>query len=497
MFIAKNITEEEIQPGVIDRCFELTTDKNSIDLFITGCSGDGSEGQIKVAKAMADKVQSGENSLLLLTGDTVYPTIRLDTKPTDIAKYYSPYSDLGIAHSFAAIGNHECGAITPIPGHGAAYGNQELLLQRRNHAADIINTHVTCSPYYRVTCTKLDKETPFLEIIVIDSTTLHFDKAQQNWLQWVALNSKAKNTLLISHHAIGETLGKRNLTTNENHLYGPYLRPGGSPFIGNHHQVLEQVFYDLDIMGKLRQWTSAVAHDHFLAYVDKHPKYGNVIYSGGGSTQERTTPIFSHIGQQFPALSVHNQHAENQKGKTGGFAKMELRNGKLHALTIISADKTELHQQKYQDCTEQEVITVSEMKEALNTILGHYLQTGIIRFLLNPLFRFLSFNTCGHKHNQRAESLISAINDNELDDIDSLKVIINEQIKLVEAAMLTKNKTAPLSQLSSQDNAQVKHETPLKNATRGGYYTQLLSAQAYVHKFSMISPQPTRQTHFL
>lgn len=488
MFIAKKTTESEIQPGVIDRCVELTTDNESVDLFITGCSGDGSEGQTKVAKAMAATVQHGGNSLLLLTGDTVYPTIKLDTRSEDIAKYYEPYSGLGMAHCFAAIGNHECGAITPVPGHGAAYGNQELILKRRDHAANIISTHVNCSPYYRITCKTSDEETPFLEIIVIDSTTLHFDEAQQKWLQWIAQNSKAKNTLLVSHHAIGETLGKRNLTTNENHLYGPYQRPDRSSFIGNHHQVLEKVFSDLGIMEKLKHWTSAVAHDHFLAYVDKHPKYGNVIYSGGGSTHERTTPIFNLVGQQFPALNIQNQQAENQKGKTGGFAKMELREGQPHALSIISADKTELHHQLYQDSTQQEAISIKEMKEALTTILGHYLQTGIVRYMFNPLLRILSFNTCGHKHNQRAESLIAAINHSELDDIYVLRAIIDEQITLLEAAMLAQSKTDSLTQLPPQESTQEKYLMPLKNPTRLGYYTQLLTAQAYVHKFN-ISPQ--------
>lgn len=495
MFIAKKTTENEIKQGVIDRCIELTTDDESIDLFITGCSGDGSEGQTQVAKAMAAKVQPDGNSLLLLTGDTVYPSIKLDTRSADIAKYYTPYSNLGMAHSFAAIGNHECGAITPLPGHGAAYGNQELILKRRDHAANIINAHVNCSPYYRISCKKSDEEVPFLEIIVIDSTTLHFDKAQRQWLKWVVQNSKAKNTLLVSHHAIGETLGKRNLTTNENHLYGSYQRPDKSSFIGNHHQVLEKVFCDLGIMKKLKRWTSAVAHDHFLAYVDKHPKYGNVIYSGGGSTQERTTPLFNLIGQQFPALNIQNQQAENQKGKTGGFAKMELREGKPHALSIISADNTELYHQLYQDSVQQEVIDIDKMKKDLSIILGHYLQTGIVRYLLNPLFRLLSFNTLGHKHNERTESLIAAINHSELNDIEALREVIDDQIKLVEAAMLSQSKSDSLTELSLQERIQEKYSTPLKNATRGGYYTQLLAAQAYVYKFNMISPQPTRQLH--
>ena len=184
-----------------------------------------------------------------------------------------------------------------------------------------------CHPYYRILCKKYGVDKPFLQIVVIDSTTLHFDQTQQKWLQWVVKHTEVKNNLLISHHAIGPTIGKRHLKRDESALYGSYFS-GDNQFIGNQHRVLEQVCVDLDILPEIQQWIKAVAHDDILGYVE-HPTSGNTIYTGGASSNDRTPSFYTLPGQEFPPLSYKNQEEENAKANTGGFAKLKIKDGKL------------------------------------------------------------------------------------------------------------------------------------------------------------------------
>ena len=493
--------QEENNPGVH---YEFITADESLDLFLTGCSGDGSRGQAEVAATISKHCKKTP-SLLLLTGDTVYPSISFKTKARDLNPFFSPYQDLGMNHVFAALGNHESGAITPLPGHSAAHADQELLLKRRDHAVELISQQpgIHCQPYYSISCKEFGKSLPYLKIIVIDSTTLPFDQAQQEWLKQIAEESKAKNTLLVSHHAIGETLGKRNLTRSERHLYGSYTTTAGKKIVGNHHKVLAQVFQDLGLMEHLKTWTSAVAHDHFLAYVDQHPQYGNVIFSGGGSPNERTSPNYMLPGQQFPALNIKQQEKENKKAKSGGFAKLAIKEARLNELSIISGKNEKLYEHWYQTSYQnKEELSITEMKEILTTIMGDYLQRGIVRYLLNPVFRFITFFKYGHQHNNRAESLIAAINSTDLTGFDDLKVLIDEQITLVEQAIAKQNNLAvyttpnnnqihTTTQASDSPNLVVKYRDNLKCATQGGYYTQLLTARAFLHQYDEQAIQPS------
>ena len=276
----------KISSEIIDTNYQFTTYDDAIELFITGCGGDDSNEQAEVAKAIQQDNKDNQSSLALFTGDMVYPCVSLTTKAEDIKSYFSPYAALGTAKNFAALGNHESGAITPMWGEDPAYGDQDLLLCRRNHAAEIINEQASliCHPYYRIQCIKYGEQKPFLQIVFIDSTTLHFDQAQQQWLQWVVQNSQVKNNLLISHHAIGPSIGKRHLDRDESSIYGPYFF-GDSQFIGNQHKVLEKVCTDLGILPEVQKWTKAVGHDHLLGYVE-HPTHGNTIYTGGGSSND-------------------------------------------------------------------------------------------------------------------------------------------------------------------------------------------------------------------
>ena len=128
-YLTTNRSTQQIPSGVIDTIFTFTTYDEAIDLSMTGCGGDASKEQAAVAKAMQSNIQNRESSIALFTGDMVYPYISLTTKAEDIAHYFSPYNTLGAANNFAALGNHESGAITPLWGQDPAYGSQDQLLR--------------------------------------------------------------------------------------------------------------------------------------------------------------------------------------------------------------------------------------------------------------------------------------------------------------------------------------------------------------------------------
>lgn len=476
--------------------YQWITLEESLDLYGSGCGGDGETAQKPVVSAMAQEKEATLKkmpTLFILPGDSVYPTISLKTTADDIHSQFSIYRNLKFTVTAAALGNHESGAITDNLIDDAAQGDQSLLLKRRDHAAAIINHHVICHPYYHLSVQKYGEKTPYLDILIIDSTTLHFDIAQQTWLKNTVSQLEGRNIMLVSHHAIGETLGKRNLKSSERHLYGPYKPEGKAEFIGNQHQVLAEVFRNLGLLEQLKNWTSLVAHDHFLAAMN-HPIYGQVIISGGGSTEGRTESIYTLPGQQFPPISIQNQKTENQKAKRAGFTKIEIREGRLLTFSLIGAKKNILlYQRRYDDPAIRETPPLAKLKEEVEKILKDYYIQNELQQIVNQLLRPFSIFKLGHQHNERAMSLANSIK--AARNLSELKGLIEKQIKLIDVSLVNSSDRATSSETdemkskketAAPSSSPPKHEEKVKSPTHGDFYKQLLLARAFLSQFDIL-----------
>jgi hypothetical protein len=314
--------------------FTTLLSSDDLEIYVTGCGGYGTKksGQTKVTDALKEGIKKSDDKtqkIIILTGDNIYPVGTLSSTQSMIEPQISPYVNLAKDCQVtcdAILGNHESGAINPLAHYfSAAHGKASELMARRDHIAKLINsTDINCFPYFSHTFIRSEKEDPVIEIIYIDSTTLHIDAEQQKWLKKAMENSRATRKILVSHHAIGETLGKRCFVDDESGYYGYYSREGRK-VIGNHHQTLREVFIDLDIFKYLKDYICLVSHDHFLGVVS-HPVLGKVIFTGGGATTERTPSVNVMEGQCFPPLCADfkKQKAENEKAKTPGFVKLTI-----------------------------------------------------------------------------------------------------------------------------------------------------------------------------
>ncbi|MBS0352099.1 MAG: hypothetical protein JSR33_13145 [Proteobacteria bacterium] len=309
---------------------------SDLNLYVTGCGGYGPEyfslkemqysGQQEVTDAIIKEMAKARGSLLILSGDICYPHVNTSTPPEAIKSSIVPFHEIAKITQFGAdvaIGNHELSAINPLHFFSAAKGRINVLMENTEYFLKLmqawkpINVHA----YYHRSIFIAGQAKAFIEFIYINSSTLHIDPAQQVWLRKMMVNLQAKHKFLISHHAIGETLGKRNFKPSEASQCGIGLDMDDKA--GCHHKVLAKVFENLGILHLLKDWTTLVAHEHFTGMV-KHPIYGTVIFTGNGAIIERDVCRRLMTGMMFPRVAENpqNQKIANKVSATPGFTKI-------------------------------------------------------------------------------------------------------------------------------------------------------------------------------
>lgn len=302
--------KDEFKDSCIENTF-IEEFSGHLNFIVTGCGGDGGEGQKKVCekiKSYAEE-QCSSSPYLILTGDNVYPTVTSTMSDEELKAYYNLYNDPIFKKVLAAIGNHEVGMIGN-KWRGGVGGNVEEAMQRRQHVSKYLQKNhsekIPSPPYYRVKFCPVGQSTAEVEIFVIDSSLLPNDPQQQDWLRRAYASSTAENKILICHHAINKTIGKRSKKDERSryHTHENFKDPI------NHHQVLDITLKNLGIPKNGFKY-KLVAHDHSLGGV-KNRYSGTTFFTGGGSTSNREKAKHRLPGMFFPPAK--NLDASEQAG---------------------------------------------------------------------------------------------------------------------------------------------------------------------------------------
>lgn len=174
-----------------------------------------------------------------------------------------------------------------------------------------------------------DEARPSAIIIHLDSSSLPGDAGQIAWLKQLNLYLDAKypadpespiaiNRLVMLHHSVDFTVGKRGQTKDERKPQSlgraPKYPPGEGSYAGNHHQQMGRTLRQKAEM-TLSGWTTTGAHEHTFSVLEacriKDPGFRatqpglQLVVGTGGSADNK---------QQFKTLAPGVRHTETGYG---------------------------------------------------------------------------------------------------------------------------------------------------------------------------------------